>query len=149
MHTVCDELNHNTCRHFVFPDEISRQLLLAKPKLIVTSPEVVNIIKEALILIKRHIPIICNTNAGQPTPPATISLQELCHGDVDTSILKEVRSKAEDVCFLPYSSGTTGLPKGVEITNRNIVANLCQQNEERIRHYNETTSKDLQQLVGW
>src|SRR3989440_7622542 len=32
----------------------------------------------------------------------------------------------EDVVALPYSSGTTGLPKGVMLTHRNLVANLCQ-----------------------
>src|SRR4051812_35820453 len=32
----------------------------------------------------------------------------------------------EDVVVLPYSSGTTGLPKGVMLTHRNLVANLCQ-----------------------
>src|SRR5262245_58827752 len=30
---------------------------------------------------------------------------------------------AEDVVVLPYSSGTTGLPKGVMLTHRNLVAN--------------------------
>jgi acyl-CoA synthetase (AMP-forming)/AMP-acid ligase II len=33
---------------------------------------------------------------------------------------------ATDVAVLPYSSGTTGLPKGVMLTHRNLVANLCQ-----------------------
>jgi acyl-CoA synthetase (AMP-forming)/AMP-acid ligase II len=33
---------------------------------------------------------------------------------------------AEDVVALPYSSGTTGLPKGVMLTHRNLVANVCQ-----------------------
>lgn len=33
---------------------------------------------------------------------------------------------AEDVVALPYSSGTTGLAKGVMLTHRNLVANLCQ-----------------------
>jgi acyl-CoA synthetase (AMP-forming)/AMP-acid ligase II len=32
----------------------------------------------------------------------------------------------EDVVVLPYSSGTTGLPKGVMLTHRNLVANICQ-----------------------
>ncbi len=32
----------------------------------------------------------------------------------------------EDIVVLPYSSGTTGLPKGVMLTHRNLVANLKQ-----------------------
>jgi acyl-CoA synthetase (AMP-forming)/AMP-acid ligase II len=34
-----------------------------------------------------------------------------------------------DVAVLPYSSGTTGLPKGVMLTHRNLVANLLQVQE--------------------
>jgi acyl-CoA synthetase (AMP-forming)/AMP-acid ligase II len=33
---------------------------------------------------------------------------------------------AEDLAVLPYSSGTTALPKGVMLTHRNLVANLVQ-----------------------
>jgi len=35
-------------------------------------------------------------------------------------------NSSEDVMVLPYSSGTTGLPKGVMLTHRNLVANVCQ-----------------------
>jgi acyl-CoA synthetase (AMP-forming)/AMP-acid ligase II len=31
-----------------------------------------------------------------------------------------------DVAFLPWSSGTSGLPKNVVLTHRNLVASLCQ-----------------------
>ncbi|KAG1687954.1 putative 4-coumarate--CoA ligase 3 [Nymphon striatum] len=34
--------------------------------------------------------------------------------------------KPDDVAFLPYSSGTTGLPKGVMLTHRNIISNIIQ-----------------------
>ncbi len=33
---------------------------------------------------------------------------------------------AQDLVTLPYSSGTTGLPKGVMLTHRNLVANVAQ-----------------------
>jgi acyl-CoA synthetase (AMP-forming)/AMP-acid ligase II len=33
---------------------------------------------------------------------------------------------ATDLAVLPYSSGTTGFPKGVMLTHRNLVANICQ-----------------------
>jgi acyl-CoA synthetase (AMP-forming)/AMP-acid ligase II len=36
------------------------------------------------------------------------------------------RASPDDLAYLPYSSGTTGLPKGVMIAHRNLVANLCQ-----------------------
>src|SRR5690348_1768814 len=32
----------------------------------------------------------------------------------------------EDICFLPYSSGTTGVSKGVMITHYNFVSNVLQ-----------------------
>jgi acyl-CoA synthetase (AMP-forming)/AMP-acid ligase II len=37
-----------------------------------------------------------------------------------------VRVGSADVAFLPWSSGTSGLPKSVVLTHRNLVASLCQ-----------------------
>lgn len=43
-----------------------------------------------------------------------------------------------DTAFLPYSSGTTGLPKGVQITHENIVSNLEQISAREFRLNIET-----------
>ncbi|MGB5758029.1 MAG: AMP-binding protein [Acidimicrobiales bacterium] len=44
---------------------------------------------------------------------------------------------SEQVVVLPYSSGTTGLPKGVMLTHRNLVANIVQSSPVLQYHENE------------
>jgi len=46
-------------------------------------------------------------------------------GDPEAAPTPEIDVR-EDLAVLPYSSGTTGLPKGVMLTHHNLVANLCQ-----------------------
>lgn len=50
------------------------------------------------------------------------------HGDQPPKV--EIDA-ATDVAVLPYSSGTSGIPKGVMLTHRNLVANLEQMNVAR------------------
>ena len=45
---------------------------------------------------------------------------------------------AQDLVVVPYSSGTTGLPKGVMLTHRNIVANL-----EQVSQVQRTSDEDV------
>jgi long-chain acyl-CoA synthetase len=57
--------------------------------------------------------------------PGTISLpQAMSKGSKHK--FKPVRMSGEDTAFLQYTGGTTGVPKGAELTHRNIVANVLQ-----------------------
>ncbi|CZR54310.1 related to 4-coumarate-CoA ligase 2 [Phialocephala subalpina] len=44
----------------------------------------------------------------------------------NSPLSKRVPCKPSEMCFLVYSSGTTGLPKGVMLTHRNTIVNLLQ-----------------------
>ncbi len=46
--------------------------------------------------------------------------------DAQDTVPADPACSPDDLAYLPYSSGTTGLPKGVMLTHRNLVANLCQ-----------------------
>lgn len=61
--------------------------------------------------------------AGETTFAAL--LQEGAREDVPV-VTQEPVDPAQSVVALPYSSGTTGLAKGVMLTHRNLVANLAQ-----------------------
>lgn len=45
-----------------------------------------------------------------------------------------------DIAYLPYSSGTTGAPKGVQLSHHNLVANLSQILHPEVVLSAETTS---------
>lgn len=63
---------------------------------------------------------------GEERVPGTILWDELLEaGERASNSMIESVVTQDDLCALPFSSGTTGLSKGVMLTHRNIVANLC------------------------
>ncbi|GBP14310.1 4-coumarate--CoA ligase 1 [Eumeta japonica] len=120
--------------------EVQHSFKISNPKLVVTTADNFNVVKKAMELNKTDAPIIMIKQSNESPPRGAASFEELAKDNsVDKSILKEVKRISGDVCILPYSSGTTGLPKAVELTHRNIVAN-CIQQTEGVRLYEDTTA---------
>ncbi|MFS7958995.1 putative long-chain-fatty-acid--CoA ligase [Helianthus anomalus] len=97
--------------------EIKKQVELAEAKLIVTDERTYIKVKEL------GLPVII---LGEERVQGTIYWDELL-ATSERSITNETETvvNQNDLCALPFSSGTTGLSKGVMLTHRNIVANLC------------------------
>lgn len=56
--------------------------------------------------------------------------------------------RPDDICTLPFSSGTTGLPKGVMLTHANITANCEMLNSKLpLQRLTLPTTKDFQDVM--
>ena len=100
-------------------EEIGAQFADSEALMIVTIPELFEKCSAAARLASTVREIVVFGEADGATPYREL----FAHGDTPPAV--EI-DPATDVAALPYSSGTSGIPKGVMLTHRNIVANLQQ-----------------------
>lgn len=71
--------------------------------------------------------VIVNDGSGTASIAGTIKFDDLVRDDIEEfSVSQKTDVNYEDTVIMPYSSGTTGLPKSIETSHRNIVANILQ-----------------------
>ncbi|XP_072396033.1 uncharacterized protein [Diabrotica undecimpunctata] len=117
-------LTATTLNPIYTPVEIARQLQDSSAKVIITQTPSIGTVKTSLDLMKTNIPIVAiKSTQNESLPSGIIDFDELVNSNLD---IPDVDVLPSDLAVLPYSSGTTGLPKGVELTHSNIVSNLCQ-----------------------
>lgn len=108
---------------YTFSVEVSHHAKIAEPKLVVTSPECYDSVVKGLRTARNDSKIIIVEQPNTKTPNGTIKYSEIAeNGKADYTLLDKIERKEDDLAIIPFSSGTTGLPKGVEITYKNILA---------------------------
>ncbi|KAI9024665.1 hypothetical protein DFJ74DRAFT_665759 [Hyaloraphidium curvatum] len=112
-------------------DELIHQLSDSGAKLLITHPQVIGValeaakkvgIPESSVMVFEHDE--ATKKAGYPT------VDDLISAGAKLAPLPKLSFKpgeaAKRVAFLCYSSGTTGRAKGVMISHKNVVSNVCQ-----------------------
>ena len=100
--------------------ELGEQLVDAGARMIVTHSDFLPVVGEAAAAANvERIIVIGVGDAGDATPIDSLIAEPDAFQPVEID-------PGEDLVVLPYSSGTTGLPKGVMLTHRNLVSNLSQ-----------------------
>ncbi|MDT7543024.1 MAG: hypothetical protein QOE33_2928 [Acidobacteriota bacterium] len=99
-------------------EEVSKQLADSRAKYLLTSPALLACAREAASQLPLRELFVFGDTEG------ATSFAELYESDGDVPTV-EIDPR-EDLVALPYSSGTTGLSKGVMLTHRNLVANVRQ-----------------------
>ncbi|KAL7269829.1 hypothetical protein RUND412_007488 [Rhizina undulata] len=118
------------------PAELSHHIEISEATFIISEPEVLQNV--LLAAEERKIPPrniwIFNPLPTQVVPPGHKSWEELLqHGEKDWVRFDDEKISAETGACRLFSSGTTGLPKAVELSHRNLVAQHTMVTEYRPR----------------
>lgn len=105
---------------FLHPKELAHIIADSKPTAIISSqslrPKLDSLIPEFL----SSLPIILDDQAFEGTALTPHEEQDLL------SSFKVTELEPDELCVLLYTSGTTGVPKGVMLSSKNIVTNIMQ-----------------------
>jgi acyl-CoA synthetase (AMP-forming)/AMP-acid ligase II len=108
----------HTSNHVSTPEELAFQLTDGSAKMLFTIGALADKGKEAIALTKKPIELF--------TIDEVPGIESLASIAIDANPPQVSIDPSQDIVVLPYSSGTTGLPKGVMLTHRNVVAQLNQ-----------------------
>ncbi|GLJ40227.1 hypothetical protein SUGI_0825740 [Cryptomeria japonica] len=109
-----------TANPFYTPGEIAKQVKASAARIIVTQAAYVGKLGD---LSKEDCDLTVITIDSPPEGCLPISVLT----EADESECPSVDIHPDDVVALPYSSGTTGLPKGVMLTHKGLVSSVAQQ----------------------
>ncbi|KAH7374018.1 hypothetical protein KP509_17G083800 [Ceratopteris richardii] len=110
-----------TCNPFYTAQEIAKQVNGSRAKLIVTQAAFTDKLMEVANAVFHGFKVMTTDEA----------IDEYLHiallMEADEDLCPAIAPNPADVIAIPYSSGTTGLPKGVMLTHRSLITSIAQQ----------------------
>lgn len=117
----------------LFTDEMSHQLKDSGSVCVVTGAAQLNTVLSAVSKVEQAVKarpvrrvVVVDVPSPTTLPPGVTRYTEMIADTVDKTRGRTSGVEANDLALLPYSSGTTGLSKGVCLSHRNIIANTLQ-----------------------
>ncbi|PNT52531.1 hypothetical protein POPTR_001G036900v4 [Populus trichocarpa] len=104
---------------FSTPAELAKHAKASRAKLLITQACYYEKVKD--FARESDVKVMCVDSA----PDGCLHFSELTQADENE--VPQVDFSPDDVVALPYSSGTTGLPKGVMLTHKGLITSVAQQ----------------------
>lgn len=125
---LCAEGICATCPPTATAFELARQINLSNPKILICSPQTHEVTREALrqSTLQQLPELLIMDSPSNDIREAATKRSILTEQKLQWRRITDAAVLADRTACLIYSSGTTGLPKGVKLSHANFVANVKQ-----------------------
>jgi acyl-CoA synthetase (AMP-forming)/AMP-acid ligase II len=114
-------------------DDLGKQLKDSEARILLTSAALAPIWRDAIAGTAVDRVVTLDAPGGAETPSSAVEVIPFDELSVARRTPPRVAISSDDIVALPYSSGTTGMPKGVMLTHANLIANILQ--VDGVGHY--------------